>query len=151
MAGRELTEESVKLRDNLVKSLRGSAFGIEPHVIKEFIVSTNNYLNDVADTRDRAEKMCGKTLADEELKEMFLKKFNDYISCVHKIVKSGCVQVYNEAYNRFDIEEVNKDAVTEILRAAQDRLNEYQEISFLSAEQKARSAGTLVERGRCWN
>ncbi len=151
MAGVNLLEKSVKLRDNLVQSLRGTGLGIEPHVIKEFVASTNNYLNDVANTCDRAEKMCGKTLVDEELKTGLLKTFNDYIGSINSIIESGLVHVYNVVYERFETAKVDKEALTEVLKATQGELNEYQKISFHAAEQKARSAGTLVEKNMYLN
>ena len=68
------------MRDDLVKSIRSLNFDLEPSVVDQFVDFTNGYINDMTKLHEHAEKVCGKTLADEEIDNGFLKKFKKHLT-----------------------------------------------------------------------
>lgn len=145
MADRALREECVKMRDDLVKSLRSSKLGVDEPVINEFVTFTNNYLKDMDKSHGRAEKIVGKTFADEELRNSLLKTFKHNIGIVREIVYSGVAPVYDETGSEVDVRIVYKNDIIRFLQVAKMRLSDRQDIAFQAAENEARSEGKLVE------
>ncbi len=160
MSSKDLRAECIEARDKLVERVQFSQFaGGLGSEVKKFVIFTDGYLKDMDKFHARAEKMCGKVLADDAVNKGFLERFKESVDFANKIIESRVLpspDKYDptskvEIAGVSEFREDGEKAIKHVLQSTQDILKAYQELAFFSEVKKSMSEGKTGELRLSWH